>query len=162
MGNRLITYQYHSNNEKDTEHLADILAEWSYPGMVIALDGELGAGKTRFSQAFAKSMGITDVVNSPTFTLIKEYRGISYPLFHMDVYRITVEEAEGLGLDEYFYGEGVSLVEWASRIREILPPERLDIRIEHVGEQERRFEMIPVGKIYSEKCEILRKNGVLS
>jgi tRNA threonylcarbamoyladenosine biosynthesis protein TsaE len=162
MINKNIKYHFHSYNEKDTEDIAGIFAGWSNPGMVIALDGELGAGKTRFSQAFAKFMGISDVVNSPTFTLIKEYNGTRYPLFHMDVYRISMEEAEGLGLDEYFYGEGVTIVEWASRIKEILPPERLDIQIEHAGERERRFEIIPSGQAYIEKCEILRKNGVIS
>ena len=130
------SYNYKAYSEEDTEKLASVLAESCFPGMVIALDGELGAGKTRFSQAFAKCLGVTGVVNSPTFTLIKEYAGEHHPLYHMDVYRLSLEEAENLGLDEYFYGDGVCIVEWASRITDILPKERLEIHMTHISEHE--------------------------
>jgi tRNA threonylcarbamoyladenosine biosynthesis protein TsaE len=156
------SYHYHAASEEDTVRLAGIIAAWSYPGMVITLDGDLGAGKTRFSKAFAESIGVTDVVSSPTFTLIKEYQGTELPLYHMDVYRITLIEADDLGLDEYFYGSGVSLVEWASRISDILPTERLGIRIEDLGGLERNFELIPYGERYRAKCANLKENGVLT
>jgi len=157
-----MNYQFQACDEQKTAELAAQLAEEAYSGMVIILDGELGAGKTHFSKAFAKAMGVKAVVNSPTFTLIKEYEGKKLPLYHMDVYRINVEEAEELGLDEYFYGDGVSIVEWGSRITELLPKERLEIRIEHAGEHERKLFLIPFGKAYQVICEELRENGVVS
>lgn len=156
-----LTYLYRSYHEEDTVRLAGILAEWSHPGMVIALDGELGAGKTRFSQAFAKAMGVSSVVNSPTFTLIKEYEGMKYPLYHMDVYRVNMTEAEELGLDEYFYGDGVTLVEWASHISELLPTDHLAIRISGSADQTRIFEIWPVGDFYNLKCKTLKQNEVI-
>ncbi|MBJ8193242.1 tRNA (adenosine(37)-N6)-threonylcarbamoyltransferase complex ATPase subunit type 1 TsaE, partial [Bacillus cereus] len=87
------------------------LADWIQPGTVIALDGDLGAGKTRFSQALARAIGVPDVVNSPTFTIIKEYEGTTLPFYHMDVYRLSIEEADELGLDDYFFGQGLTVVE---------------------------------------------------
>lgn len=158
-------YVYKAQSELDTEALAVALAAISYPGMVIALDGELGAGKTRFSQAFAKRIGVQGVVNSPTFTLIKEYNGTHFPLYHMDVYRLTMDEADELGLDEYFYGDGVTIVEWASRVIDLLPAERLEVRIAHdvqQGKEARKFTLYPIGQAYSELCEQLRVNGVLA
>lgn len=162
MANDGITYQYHSHSEEDTIRLAEFLADASFPGMVIALDGDLGAGKTKFSQAFAKSLGVTAVVSSPTFTLIKEYQGDHYPLYHMDVYRIHLDEADELGLDDYFYGAGISLVEWASRIVELLPDEYLAISIENLGEHERMFNLVPWGRTFMERCKNLKENGVIS
>src|SRR4051812_11988394 len=122
-----------AESEADTDRLAELLAGWSKPGTVLALDGELGAGKTRFSQAFARALGVKGIVNSPTFTIIKEYEGVHMPFYHMDVYRISAAEADELGLDDYFFGDGVTIVEWASLIEELLPPERLELRIEHTG-----------------------------
>ncbi len=155
------SYKYISRCEEDTERLAAELARRLEPGAVIALDGDLGAGKTRFSQAVAKAIGVTGVVNSPTFTIIKEYEGERFPLYHMDLYRITLEEAEELGLDEYFYGEGVTLIEWSSRITEILPADRLFMYIEHLGGQERSFTVIPYGEPYTTWCENLKGSGII-
>ncbi|MFD0869551.1 MULTISPECIES: tRNA (adenosine(37)-N6)-threonylcarbamoyltransferase complex ATPase subunit type 1 TsaE [Paenibacillus] len=153
-------YTYGSANEQDTSRLAEALAPMMTPGTVLALDGDLGAGKTTFSQALARALGVADVVNSPTFTIIKEYSGESLPFYHMDVYRITEEEADELGLDEYFYGDGVTVVEWASRIPDLLPEERLTIYIETTGLQERRFLLTPEGPVYRHWCETLKQNGV--
>lgn len=158
------SFYYEARRERDTEALAAALAGQAFAGMVMALDGELGAGKTRFSQAFAKRVGVTDVVSSPTFTLIKEYEGERYPFYHMDVYRLTSDEADELGLDEYFYGDGVTIVEWASRIADMLPTERLDVAIAYDvahGAEGRRFTLQPHGQAYITVCEQLRENGVL-
>jgi tRNA threonylcarbamoyladenosine biosynthesis protein TsaE len=122
----------------------------------------LGAGKTRFSQAIARTLGVPGVVNSPTFTIIKEYEGERLPLYHMDVYRISLEEAEELGLDEYFYGEGVTLVEWASLIRELLPEELLTVYIRNLGGQDRLFEIEPHGEPYEQWCASMKENGTLT
>ncbi|MDQ6420090.1 tRNA (adenosine(37)-N6)-threonylcarbamoyltransferase complex ATPase subunit type 1 TsaE [Paenibacillus sp. LHD-117] len=134
---------------KDTEALADRLAGLAGPGTVIALDGDLGAGKTAFSQAFAAAIGVRGVVNSPTFTIIKEYEGEALPFYHMDVYRLSMEEADELGLDEYFYGSGVTIVEWASLIEELLPPKHLAVFIEHLGGEARRFRLSGSGEPYA-------------
>jgi tRNA threonylcarbamoyladenosine biosynthesis protein TsaE len=151
-----------SKGEQDTERLAEALAAMLRQGTVLALDGDLGAGKTRFSQALAKALGVRGVVNSPTFTIIKEYAGEELPFYHMDVYRISMAEADELGLDEYFYGEGVSVVEWASLIEELLPQQRLDIYIANLGDTTREFTLTPHGEPYTGWCETLNKNGWLS
>lgn len=154
-------FSYEARTEQDTERLAKSLRPYLIPGTVIALDGDLGAGKTRFSQAVARAMEIRANVNSPTFTIIKEYEAGSLPLYHMDVYRISVEEAEELGLDDYFFGDGVTLVEWASRIPDLLPEERLDIYIETTGEQSRRFRLSPRGEAFQRLCLELKEIGIL-
>lgn len=159
MGDEVGTYYFRAENESDTGKLASRLAEWVEPGAVIALDGDLGAGKTRFSQALAKEIGVVEVVSSPTFTLIKEYRGAQWPFYHMDMYRLRLEEAEELGLEEYFYGEGVTVIEWASRIDELLPARRLGMYIEHLGGSVRLFRIEPLGLPYTQWCRDLLQTG---
>ncbi|MFF2911831.1 tRNA (adenosine(37)-N6)-threonylcarbamoyltransferase complex ATPase subunit type 1 TsaE [Paenibacillus sp. NPDC057934] len=151
--------KYHSYSLEDTERLAAALAAASVPGTVIGLDGDLGAGKTAFSQRFARHLGVEGIVNSPTFTIIKEYEG-RLPLYHMDVYRISVQEADELGLDEYFYGQGVCLVEWSSIIAELMPPRHLHIYMETVGPDERIITVTGTGAPYDEWCRTLEQNGV--
>lgn len=158
--NQVAEYVFHSSSECDTERFAFQLAKWFERGTVIALDGDLGAGKTRFSQAVAKALGITEAVSSPTFTMIKEYVGTKLPLYHMDVYRISMMEADELGLDEYFYGEGVSLVEWASIIVPILPPQHLHLFIQTEGEQQRSIRLTAYGEPYVTWVEELKRIGV--
>jgi tRNA threonylcarbamoyladenosine biosynthesis protein TsaE len=152
-------FVYTSLRPQDTEALAAWLAKAAVPGTVIGLDGDLGAGKTAFSQFFAKHLGVKGVVNSPTFTIIKEYEG-RLPFYHMDVYRVSLEEAEDLGLDEYFYGSGVSLVEWSQIVRELLPEQHLHLYIETVGETERKITLQGFGQPYEEWCGSLKQNGV--
>lgn len=154
-------YKFHSHGEEETEELAKQLSKFLVAGSVITLDGDLGAGKTRFSQGLARSIGIKEVVNSPTFTIVKEYEGTKFPFYHMDVYRISKREADDLGLEEYFYGEGITLIEWASLIEELLPLERLNIFIEYRGEHERLFQLVPHGELYMSWCESMRENGYL-
>ncbi|MCM3630951.1 tRNA (adenosine(37)-N6)-threonylcarbamoyltransferase complex ATPase subunit type 1 TsaE [Paenibacillus glycanilyticus] len=146
-------------SEQETALLAQRIAELVKPGTVLALDGDLGAGKTTFSQKFAKAIGVTDVVNSPTFTIIKEYEGASMPFYHMDVYRLSLEEADELGLDDYFFGSGVTIVEWASLIEELLPPERLEMYIAHEGSGGRVFRINGIGEPYASWCEALNEMG---
>jgi tRNA threonylcarbamoyladenosine biosynthesis protein TsaE len=160
MDENKLAFTYTAEREEDTFVLAGAIAEWVKAGAVIALDGDLGAGKTTFSKAFAKALGVEQVVNSPTFTIIKEYEG-KLPFYHMDVYRISSEEADELGLDDYFFGSGVTLVEWASRIVELLPEERITLFIEATGEQQRNFSIEPRGSFYIEGCKLLQKNGVI-
>ncbi len=151
-------YVYEVADLNGTDKLAAFLARLSVPGTVIALDGDLGAGKTAFSQRFAKHLNVNDIVNSPTFTLIKEYEG-RLPFYHMDVYRLSLEEAEELGLDEYFFGSGVTLVEWGSLIEEILPSDVLHIYIESSAGTERTFYLKGSGQPYEAWINTFRENG---
>lgn len=145
-----------SSSLEETEQLAAWLAARAEPGTVIGLDGDLGAGKTAFSQQFARHLGVNGVVNSPTFTIIKEYEG-RLPLYHMDVYRLSVDEADELGLDEYFYGEGVCLVEWSSLITELMPEQYLHIQLETTGETNRIITLSSQGGLYGEWCRDLNE-----
>ena len=147
-------YKYIANDEGETISLAENIESEHFPGMVICLNGELGSGKTVFTKAFASALGIEDDVTSPTFNIIKEYPNGELPLYHMDVYRIEGKVDE-LGLDEYFDGNGVTIVEWADMIEEYLPKERLDITIKVTGEDTRVFILKPYGKIYEDICEAI-------
>jgi tRNA threonylcarbamoyladenosine biosynthesis protein TsaE len=132
-----------TESPEETMQLAEKLAEIVQPGDVITLEGDLGAGKTSFTKGFAKGLGVKRVVNSPTFTIIKEYKG-RIPLYHMDVYRME-DEMEDLGLEEYFYGEGVSVIEWPSMIPNQLPEDRLAISLFHLGETSREITVQTTG-----------------
>jgi len=147
-------YKYVANDETETIELAQNIESEHFPGMVICLNGELGSGKTVFTKAFASALGIEDDVTSPTFNIIKEYPNGELPLYHMDVYRIE-DKVDELGLDEYFDGDGVTIIEWADMISEHLPKERLDITIKVTGEDTRVFVLKPYGKVYEDICEAI-------
>ena len=101
------------------------------PGQIYTLTGDLGVGKTVFTQGVAAGLGITEPVNSPTFTIIQEYKDGRLPFYHFDVYRIgDLEEMEEIGYDDYFFGQGICLIEWAELIEEILPEKRIEVTIE--------------------------------
>ena len=101
------------------------------PGQIYTLTGDLGGGKTVFTQGVAAGLGITEPVNSPTFTIIQEYEDGRLPFYHFDVYRIAdLEEMEEIGYDDYFFGQGICLIEWAELIEEILPEKRIEVTIE--------------------------------
>ena len=155
-------YGYEARDESDTERLAEALGAGLTPGSVLALDGDLGAGKTRFSAALAKALGVRGVVNSPTFTIIKEYEGREMPFYHMDVYRLSQAEADELGLEEYFEGSGVTVVEGASLIPDLLPAERLEMYIRVTGASSRSFELTAYGEEFETLCERLVDEGVLT
>ncbi|PZX04552.1 tRNA threonylcarbamoyladenosine biosynthesis protein TsaE [Psychrobacillus insolitus] len=146
-------YEQTINSEQETEMLALQIADQLKPADVLTLEGDLGAGKTTFTKSVAKGLGITRNVNSPTFTILKQYEG-RLPLNHLDVYRLEGTD-EDLGWDELFYGDAVSIIEWAHLIEEDLPPERLAIQIKRLGEDKRMFTFEPFGKRYEQLCEEL-------
>ncbi len=116
---------------EETFELGEKLGKEALPGNVYALIGDLGVGKTVFAQGFAKGLGIKELVNSPTFTILNIYEGGRLRLCHFDVYRIEdPSEMEEIGYDEYFFGDGVCLVEWADIIEELLPEDTIYIKIE--------------------------------
>jgi tRNA threonylcarbamoyladenosine biosynthesis protein TsaE len=131
------------NDERDTERLGAALAATLPPGTVIGLVGTLGAGKTRLVQAVAEALGVPPhTVTSPTFVLVNEYAGGQMPVYHFDTYRLKDDdEFLNLGPDEYFDGSGVTFVEWADRVADLLPAERLQITLEVVDETTRRVLM---------------------
>ncbi|MBT2658481.1 tRNA (adenosine(37)-N6)-threonylcarbamoyltransferase complex ATPase subunit type 1 TsaE [Bacillus sp. ISL-18] len=144
-------FELTTSSDSDTSQFAERLATYLQPGDVIALEGDLGAGKTTFTKGLAKGLEVKKTVNSPTFTIIKEYRG-RLPLYHMDVYRVA-DAYEDLGFDEYFEGEGVTVVEWAHLIEEQLPEERLTIFLYHQGQDQRKIVLQPKGQRYEQLCK---------
>ena len=120
---------YESKSSNDTFAFAEKLGAQAQPGDIYCLNGELGVGKTVFAKGFAKGLGVTTEITSPTFCIVNEYAG-RIPFYHFDVYRIEdVSEMENIGYIEYFYGHGVCLVEWAELVQEILPNDAKFIRI---------------------------------
>ena len=148
-------FELNINNLEETQKLASKLADLVEPQHTITLEGDLGAGKTTFTQAFAKQLGVKRTVNSPTFTIMKQYTG-RIPLNHLDVYRLEDSE-EDLGWEEIFYGDAVTIVEWAHLIERDLPDERLAIEIKRVDEHARLIKLMPIGKRYELLCEELLK-----
>lgn len=135
-----------SHGVEETFEIAERFASELEAGAVVCLEGELGAGKTHFVKGMARNFGINpDEVSSPTYTLINEYDG-KVPLFHFDCYRMKrLEEALEIGAEEYFYDEGVSVIEWPSTIKELLPEHTIWIKIKSLSSTERQFLF---GKLY--------------
>jgi len=125
------------NDLADTEKFGRTLAELARPGDLICLQGDLGAGKTTLVQAIARGLGVEEWVNSPSFAILHEYSG-RLPLYHMDFYRLnSSDEIIAIGLDEYFASKGLTVIEWAERAEDILPPEKLCLSLHHTGEYSR-------------------------
>lgn len=146
-------FEKNINTLEETQVLAMKLADLVEPQHTITLEGDLGAGKTTFTQSFAKGLGVKRTVNSPTFTIMKQYEG-RIPLNHLDVYRLA-DSDEDLGWEEIFYGDAVTVVEWAHLIEEDLPEERLAIEITRIDETKRKFVLKPIGEKYIRLCEEL-------
>ncbi|MEA4989015.1 MAG: tRNA (adenosine(37)-N6)-threonylcarbamoyltransferase complex ATPase subunit type 1 TsaE [Anaerovorax sp.] len=123
-------------NEEDTKKFGLALAKQLQSGSIVALVGDLGTGKTTLTKAIAEGLGVKEMITSPTFSIVHEYHDGRLPLYHFDVYRIgEIEEMYELGYEEYFYGEGICIVEWADLIWELMPEESVIIKIEY-GESE--------------------------
>ena len=139
---------YSSNSPKETENLARVLAKELRSGDVICLRGDLGAGKTAFVQGLVKALGVEEPISSPTFTIINCYNG-NMPIYHFDVYRIDdCDEMYEIGYEEYVYGDGISVIEWPDKIKEILPEKRYDITISKDYEKHENFRYIEIEKTF--------------
>ena len=149
-------YKLTMKDEYETIELAQNLESEKFPNMIICLNGELGSGKTLFTKGFAKALGIKENITSPTFSIIKEYDG-ELPLYHMDVYRLD-GNTSGVNIEEYYTKGGVVIIEWADTIKDILPKERLDIKIKVLDENKRVLIINPYGKQYEELCEAVLWN----
>lgn len=120
-----------THSEQETLELGKKLAQEAEPGQVFSLVGDLGVGKTVFTKGMAEGLGITEPVSSPTFTIVQVYEEGRMPFYHFDVYRIgDPEEMEEIGYEDYFYGQGICLVEWANLIEELMPEHTIHILIE--------------------------------
>ena len=147
----MMEYKLITNSEYETIEIAQNIESEKFPNMVICLNGELGSGKTMFVKGIANALGITEVITSPTFNIIKEYDG-ELPLYHLDVYRLDSIN-DDIGIEEYFSKGGIVVIEWAENIKNILPEERLDIKIKVLGENKRSLVITPHGQKYEELCE---------
>ena len=136
------------HSPEETRELGTRLGELAEPGDIYLLSGNLGTGKTCLTQGIAWGLGSQEYALSPTFVLMRELKG-RLPLYHIDLYRLDrIEEISDLGLDEYLYGRGVSVIEWAEKGISVLPSEHLLIKIEYLGDTERSLEFIPRGRRY--------------
>ena len=147
-----------AHNLRDTDNIGQIIGQNLEKGAVICLDGDLGAGKTTLTQSIAKGLEIDGYITSPTFNIIKEYEG-RLKLFHMDVYRINnIDEMIDLGYEEYIYSDGVSVIEWSANIKEILPQNRIDIKLLRENDENKRiFYIDSKGSLYEKIMEELSK-----
>ena len=142
-------YKYTSRSELDTMELAENIESEKFPGMIICLDGELGSGKTVFVKGFAKSLGISENITSPTFNIVKEYESGEMKLNHMDVYRLE-ETDETIAFNDYFKENAVTIIEWSELIEDKLPDERLDIKFKVIDENNRVLVLKPYGQKYED------------
>ena len=148
-----------SSSAEATFEYGRTLGEFLQPGDVIALSGDLGAGKTCFVQGVAMGAGVQEKsqVTSPTFTLIQEYQG-RFPIYHFDVYRLNqAEDLYELGFEEYFYGEGITLIEWAERIPSLLPEEHLALSLHIDPDLTRHVRLIAFGEHYENTLRAFRE-----
>ncbi len=141
--------QIETNSPEETFQLGKKLGLEAKPGSVYTLVGDLGVGKTVFTQGMAAGLGITEPVNSPTFTIVQVYDEGRLPFFHFDVYRIgDIEEMEEIGYEEYFYSDGVTMIEWANLIEEILPETYCEIRIEKDPQKGFDYRLITMEEVH--------------
>ncbi len=139
--------EYETYSAKETFLLGEEFGRKAMPGQIYTLKGDLGTGKTVFTQGFAAGLSIMEPVSSPTFTILQEYEDGRLPFYHFDVYRIgDVEEMEEIGYEDCFYGQGVCLIEWAELIAELLPEENIPISIEKDLEKGFDYRKIVIGR----------------
>ncbi len=139
------TLDFISHSETQTRRLGTRLATLLKPGDVLALIGDLGSGKTRWIQGVCQGLDVVEPVISPTYTLVNEYQGL-YPVYHIDLYRIVdTSELFTFGLEDYLYGNGISLIEWADRANDLLPNNYLTVELYHLEETKRRLVLRPHG-----------------
>lgn len=150
-----------TNSPEETFEVGRKLGQTAKPGEIYMLNGDLGVGKTVFTQGVAAGLGITEHINSPTFTIVQVYESGRLPFYHFDVYRIgDVEEMDEIGYEDYFFGNGLCIVEWAERIKELIPAEAKQITIEEnleKGFDYRRILILQMPSMKSTPTQFVRK-----
>lgn len=156
MSNKMAGLKLISHSPEQTQRLGTNLGKLTQAGDIFLLCGDLGSGKTCLTQGIAWGLAIKEYAFSPSFVLVREYSG-RLPLYHIDLYRLDhIEEIIDLGLDEYFYGDGVCVVEWAEKGWSVLPQENLLIKFSHVSDTERSLSLEPNGRRYSQLLKFLK------
>lgn len=146
----IVSFVYDSLSEQDTDRIGRLLGECVQPGLVVALNGQLGSGKTRLVRAISAGLGVEDeMVNSPTFVLMQVYNSGRLPIYHFDTYRIgDIDEFLAIGAEDYLLGgTGVSLIEWAEIVQPVLPPDLLSVTIVQTGKNSRRIDLSADGPV---------------
>lgn len=141
-----------SRSPRETQQLGCIIGELARPRDIILLSGPLGAGKTCLAQGMAQGLGVKESTASPSYVLMREFAG-RLPLYHMDFYRLEFNEIDELGLDDYLYGRGVCVIEWAEKGMALMPAEHLLIKLAYAGESARNIDIIPSGTRYAEMAQ---------
>ena len=150
-----------TQNARETRALGEFLGSQARPGQIYTMVGDLGVGKTVFTQGFAHGLGIEEPVNSPTFTIVQVYEEGRLPFYHFDVYRIgDLEEMEEIGYDDYFFGEGVCMIEWADLIRELLPDQITAVKIEKDLEKGFDYRKITLEGLDEDIEKLLESEGI--
>ena len=150
------TLELTSNSPQETHHLGIRIGKLAVEGDILLLSGKLGAGKTRLTQGIARGLGIEENTPSPSFVLVHEFCG-RLPLYHIDLYRLDrLEEIVDLGLDDYLYGRGVCVIEWAEKGLSLIPPQYMLVKIDYTGEKRRCFRFEPRGERYIEMMQNLK------
>ncbi len=145
-----------SHKPSETQQLGMNIGRLAIPGDILLLVGELGAGKTCLTQGIARGLGVGEYVTSPSFVLIRQFQG-RLPLYHIDLYRLDLpQEVADLGLDDYLYGRGVCVIEWAEKGYSLMPPHYMLIRIDYLGDTERNLKIEAYGKHYMEMLDKLK------
>ncbi len=148
-----------SHSIDETQRLGEQLGKLARAGDVLCLEGDLGSGKTCFTQGLGRGLGVVEAIHSPTFILANEHRSGRLPLYHIDVYRMRgADEAIGIGLDDYVYGDGVCVIEWAEKIDVVLPAERLWIKFRHIDETQRDLTLHATGARYEELLDKIKRS----
>jgi tRNA threonylcarbamoyladenosine biosynthesis protein TsaE len=146
-----------SHSPEETQHFGKELGHLAQPGDVILLVGKLGAGKTCLTQGIAWGLDIDGYARSPSFVVVNEYRG-RLPMYHIDLYRLdSIAEIADLGLDDYLYGKGLCVVEWADKAIDILPTQNLLINISLTGDTQRKLDLTPHGECYKKMLADIKK-----
>jgi tRNA threonylcarbamoyladenosine biosynthesis protein TsaE len=151
-----------SHSAEQTQRVGERLGRMLQPGDLVCLEGNLGSGKTCLAQGIGRGLGVTTAVSSPTFIIANEYRlpGRRYRFYHIDLYRVeTIAEARATGLEEYFFSDGVCVIEWAERVRELLPPDRLWITLYHLDHSKRELRFEAVGERYEQLLGQFRQDA---
>ena len=144
-----------SQGPEETRELGSIIGGLAGPGDIIFLSGPLGAGKTCLAQGIAQGLGVRENTASPSYVLMRELKG-RLPLYHMDLYRLNIAEIGELGLDDYLYGQGVCVIEWAEKGAGLMPPEHLLVQMSYTGENAREIDVTSSGQRYDEVLEKVR------
>lgn len=144
------------DNVDNTTLLGKKIGELARPGDIICLTGDLGTGKTHLTKGIARGLGVEDYITSPTFTIVNEYTG-KYKLYHFDVYRVNdPDEIYAIGFDEYIFSDGISVIEWANYIEELIPPERMEINITKLPDKGENYRKIII-KAYGSRYDYIKE-----